>query len=205
MGSDNKPKTDAPTKANPFKLIPFILIPLAIGTGLALVIYRYAGGDATYEAKFEDIANNDLHWTYLAVVVFGRTISYLNFYPMAWKSGMKGNTRANPFFYKTDGGELVVLETEGDIGRYNRANRSVHHMIENFGAFLAGMVLAGQVFPFPVFCLVCLFCLGRILHQSGYTSGYGSHGVGFLFSIVLAGSTMEGLCFLIYLKASGNI
>lgn len=32
----------------------------------------------------------------------------------------------------------VVLEEEGDIGKYNRANRSMHHFIENVVGFTVG-------------------------------------------------------------------
>ena len=35
----------------------------------------------------------------------------------------------------------------------------------------AGLYMCGQVFPFPTFVLVCVFCLGRIMHQIGYTTG----------------------------------
>ena len=33
----------------------------------------------------------------------------------------------------------VILIDEGDIGAYNRANRSISHMIENYGALLSGL------------------------------------------------------------------
>jgi len=35
-------------------------------------------------------------------------------------------------------------------------------------AFVASVVLAGIVFPFPVLALTALFSLGRIMHQVGH-------------------------------------
>jgi len=86
------------------------------------------------------------------------------------------------------------------VGAYNRANRSVHHMVENFGAFVAGMFMVGTVFPFPTFVLACIFCIGRVLHQVGYATGYGSHGKGFLLAFI-AQSTMDGLAMVVWCKA----
>jgi len=80
---------------------------------------------------------------------------------------MTGNIRANMYFYKNIGdkapGNAVVLQDTGDAGAYNRANRSVHHMIENFGAVVAGFGLVGGAlvcvclrvsFPLPRACVL---------------------------------------------------
>jgi uncharacterized membrane protein YecN with MAPEG domain len=77
----------------------------------------------------------------------------------------------------------------------------MHHFIENMGGFLVCMIPAGQVFQLPVFVYTAVFCLGRVLHQTGYTTGgYGSHGVGFLLSM-LATAGVEGLCLLLTIKS----
>ena len=86
----------------------------------------------------------------------------------------------------------IIMEDQGPTGAYNRANRSLTHMVENFGIFVAGLFLTGTVFPEPAFALTCVFCAGRIAHQVGYTTGYGGHGLGFALSM-LACVTMEGL------------
>jgi hypothetical protein len=43
----------------------------------------------------------------------------------------------------------TVMEDEGEVGAYNRANRSMHHMVENFGTqftcFTSAKVLASMV------------------------------------------------------------
>ena len=78
----------------------------------------------------------------------------------------------------------MLFENDGLMGKYNRANRSLTHMIENFASVLAGLVLSGSVFPFPTFVCTCVFGVGRILHQVGYSSGYGNHGLGFMFAML---------------------
>ena len=65
-------------------------------------------------------------------------------------------------------------------------------------------MLTGALFPFPTFIISCAFAIGRILHQVGYSSGYGAHGVGFMVT-TLATVTMEGLCALVALAGCGLV
>mmetsp|Transcript_15846 Transcript_15846/g.18238 ORF Transcript_15846/g.18238 Transcript_15846/m.18238 type:complete len:221 (-) Transcript_15846:14-676(-) len=200
------------TKPNVPLLAGILLIPLALGTALAFAL-RTIDNANSYRETITSLVSADKHWTYLAVVVFGRTLTFLNLFPTGFKSHLKGNLRSNPFFYtvrdctgeKDDNDTIVSFIEDGDIGKYNRANRSIHHMVENFGAFLIGTVLVGDVFPKSVFVLVCIFSLGRVLHQVGYTTRYGGHAAGFLLSIVLANSMMEGFCLLIFLDGVGAV
>jgi hypothetical protein len=120
-----------------------------------------------------------------------------------------GNLRANQFIYKVIGagsGTLgkVVFDDEGDVGAYNRANRSTLHFVENAGSFVLAFVLVGLAFPFPTFICTCFFAVGRIMHQVGYTSGYGGHGIGFAMSAV-GSSTLEGLAFIAGLHLMGHM
>ena len=74
-------------------------------------------------------------------------------------------------------------------------------MIENMPGLLVALFLAGAIFPFPTFVCVCAFCVGRVLHQTGYAGGYGGHGAGFAIS-TLASTTLEGLMTLVALAAT---
>mmetsp|Transcript_34641 Transcript_34641/g.64159 ORF Transcript_34641/g.64159 Transcript_34641/m.64159 type:complete len:206 (-) Transcript_34641:83-700(-) len=192
--------------ANFFPVV-FFLVTLAIGTGIAYAVLIY-GATALYEKNIKAVEEAQTHWLYLALVVFGRMIVFVNLYPaMVWKARImktkSGNLRSNPFIYRMAGENaaknVILFDAEGDIGGYNRANRSIHHMVENFGAFVAGIYLTGVVFPFPVFVLVCMFAVGRVLHQVGYTTGYGGHGFGFMITM-LADNTMQGLALIVALK-----
>merc|ERR1712054_366192 len=112
----------------------------------------------------------------------------------ALREEIGANMRSNPFIYKSVSGskDTVLYENEGVVGKYNRANRSLTHMIENFGSVLAGLLLVGSAFPFATFVCACFFALGRVMHQVGYSGGYGKHGLGFMVSGV-SQLTLEGL------------
>ncbi|KAF0699054.1 Aste57867_10368 [Aphanomyces stellatus] len=215
MGSDNGAKlhdsglpvmTDAEKKPSYTGLVGFTLVPLALGTAIAFAVYTF-GPTATYDARIKTLLANDLHWACLAMVVLGRTVAFVNTYPLVHKSqimrGNSGNLRSNPFIYKAIGKDAkenaIVFNEEGHVGAYNRANRSLHHMIENYGVVVAGLFLASTVFAFPAFVLVCVFAVGRIVHQVGYTTGYGGHGGGFALAL-LATITLEGLLAFLGLK-----
>ena len=78
------------------------------------------------------------------------------------------------------------------VGRYNRANRSLTHLVETAWTFVLPMVLAGFVYPVPVFVITLVFAYGRVKHATGYTERYGAHGFGFALA-TLATSAAEGL------------
>ena len=183
-----------------------------IGIAIAFAVYKF-GATSKYAAKMETAVADDGHWTYLAFVAIAFAIRLINFYPMQYKEKvMKGalreeigaNMRANPFIYKSvgPGKETVLFENDGITGKYNRANRSLTHMIENFGSVLSGLMLAGSVFPFPTFVCATAFGVGRVVHQVGYSGGYGKHGAGFLISM-LATLALEGLVILVGLYGFG--
>ena len=69
---------------------------------------------------------------------------------------------------------LVCLEHDGTVGKFNRANRSLHHMGENsFSIFILGFFLA-KLFPLPIFVCSIAWSIGRIGHQYMYAEkGYG--------------------------------
>jgi len=228
MGSDNKPTiVEPPTpsgstaprwEAESSSFVkPFLSIAgacvlfQAIGSAIGYAIYTF-GATAVYTAKMATAIADGGYWMYAALAVTAYSIRFVNMYPMVFKEKvMKGalrdeigaNMRSNPFIYTVVGAKNTVLfDNEGVVGKYNRANRSLTHMIENFGSVLAGLMLAGSVFPFPVFLCSCTFALGRVLHQVGYTSGYGGHGAGFMVS-TLATLTIEGLVILVALAGFG--
>ena len=97
----------------------------------------------------------------------------------------------------------IVLMEEGAAGKYNRANRSLHHFIENLAGFYLCVPLAGFVYPAATFILTVLFGIGRVAHQAGYAfGGYGGHGAGFGIAL-LATLLLEGLVLVAGLRAAG--
>ena len=195
--------TAAPTAPNYPMTVVILFVMLAIGTGLAKATLKLdAANSGVYESKILLVKAHDLQWLYLALVVLGRTVQLVNFVPTVFKNGLKGNIRSNPFFFQTNDHRktMVLFQEDGTNGMYNRANRSVQHMVESFGAFLASIGPVGYLFPKQTFGLVVGFSLGRVLHQKGYITGYGKHAIGFLLS-TLSILTMEGLALVAFLKA----
>lgn len=179
-----------------------VLMMLGVGTALA---YGSLFLDSEFDrgvrtSKLGMVQAMDLKWGYLALVVLNLTVTMVNFVPTGYKNGLKGNLRSNPFYFQTtdDKQTMVVYKEDGFHGKYNRANRSVQHMVENFGAFLATVGPVGWVFPKQTFGVVSMFCAGRILHQKGYTEGYGKHAIGFVLSL-MAILIVEGLALLVVL------
>jgi len=200
--------TAAPNDKTPNypKLTGAMLAVLAVGFGLAYGSIAVVDDSQkeTYNSKIQAIKATDLQWLYLALVVLGRTIGLLNFVPVVYKNGMAGNIRSNPFFFETVGDDdeaptMVIYKQDGPHGMYNRTNRSVQHMIENAGGFFAAIGPVGYVFPKQTCAMVVIFCAARVLHQRGYSSGYGGHAAGFVFSM-LPILTLEGLALTVFLK-----
>lgn len=207
MTSENKAIPTLPNESNihPVKFVAINTVPLIVGTTVASLIFQ-VGSTEQYQSTIDIIATHDAGWLYLGLLIFGRTIWFLNFSTtLKYKMGVKGNLRTNTYFYKVIGKNapedvLVVLEEDGVLGQFNRSNRSVHNMMEAFGGFVASLVAVGIVFPFPTFVCVCIFCLGRILHQTGLRKGFGAHVKGFListFGIVI----VEGMVAVVAMKS----
>lgn len=188
----------------------FFILPAAIGFGIAYGIDSLVNltNPASYNSKIQTLSDLDLHYACFSVFLFSRLVAWINNYPGIYKSRImlrnSGNLRANMFIYKQVGGQPgpIVMETEGDVGKYNRANRSMNHFMENLGGMLLCFPLAAFCFPLPSMLLMIVFALGRVLHQTGYTNkGYGGHGLGFGFS-QLGSLTVDGLVLLAGIKAA---
>ncbi|OLP83802.1 hypothetical protein AK812_SmicGene35390 [Symbiodinium microadriaticum] len=165
-----------------------LVVPRLIGFGIAYAIYTW-GNKALYDSKIEMLGKYQLGYLYFAAVVFNAMVGFINVSPMYYKSKVMkqdaGNLRANMFIYKdVETKKHVVMEDEGALGEYNRANRSMTHFTENSIGVVFCILLSGYVYTFPVFILTILFSLGRVIHQVGYASGYGSHAPGFMLHMV---------------------
>ena len=92
------------------------------------------------------------------------------------------------------------MNDEGDVGSYNRANRSLHHLLETSIPFLMSTVITFYLLPFPTFVLLLLFCVGRMMHQMGYAKGgWGGHIGGFLMVRIVQAIEL-GLLIVVYAK-----
>ena len=191
---------DRMLKKAQFGAIVAPIITTLIGYGIAYLVYNQ-GDTAKFDNRLNKVKELELHWWFAAMIAFNLTVAWMNQYPMRYKEQimMGGNLRANMFIYRLaneDPAEssAVVLHEDGDLGSYNRANRSIYHFLENCMGFLASLPIVFYTFTKPAVVLVLVFCFGRIVHQIGYTvGGYGGHAIGFVFSL-LAQITVTGLC-----------
>eukprot|EP00928_Gymnodinium_smaydae_P031289 TRINITY_DN23003_c0_g2_i1.p1 TRINITY_DN23003_c0_g2~~TRINITY_DN23003_c0_g2_i1.p1 ORF type:complete len:234 (+),score=47.74 TRINITY_DN23003_c0_g2_i1:69-770(+) len=195
------------------KFLPAFVItcalPRVVGLFAARWIYKN-GKTALYDKNIAGLAEDE-GYVYAAAAIFGLMITWINNYPMLYKSMVmrfgSGNLRANMMIYKEAGSDekapYVVLETEGPVGSYNRANRSLTHLVENSLQVVLAVVLAGRIFALPTFFLTAIFAVGRVFHQVGYASiGYGAHAPGFLLAS-LSTAALEGLCMIVAAKNLG--
>eukprot|EP00931_Biecheleriopsis_adriatica_P079407 TRINITY_DN52805_c0_g1_i1.p1 TRINITY_DN52805_c0_g1~~TRINITY_DN52805_c0_g1_i1.p1 ORF type:complete len:242 (-),score=53.22 TRINITY_DN52805_c0_g1_i1:45-770(-) len=189
--------------------VAFLTIPRAMCLGIAVAIYKY-GATEVYDKNMATLKDRDLGYLYLSAIIMGFVVSWVNNYPMLYKNMVmrqnSGNLRANMMIYKEAGAAnapYVVLETEGAVGSYNRANRSLTHFTETSGAVIVCMALAGYIFPFPAMICTAIYGLGRILHQAGYAkTGYGGHAAGFMLSM-FSDNVLQMLCLVVAAKSLG--
>ena len=178
-GLPNLTEEDKEKAANSdkFKSVFYPIVSTLIGTGIAFLIYRFGSKDK-YDAKIQAAKAFDASWLILALIIFSFVVNWLNMYPMRFKERFMGgysagNLRANPLIYqfatmRADESPVVILSDKEEVGSYNRANRSLHHLLETGIPFIMSTVVTFYLLPFPTFVILLLFCIGRILHQMGY-------------------------------------
>mmetsp|Transcript_13491 Transcript_13491/g.31737 ORF Transcript_13491/g.31737 Transcript_13491/m.31737 type:complete len:227 (-) Transcript_13491:239-919(-) len=182
----------------------------ALGFGIAALVY-YFGARSKYDDNMKFIVAHEYYWAYLSAWMVQRLVHWINIYPAIAKGkilpggGAAGQLRPNPFLYTQlteehkPTGPIIGFYGEGDIGVYNRANRSLQHMLENAPGWMVNLIAASVVFPFPCFILMCFIFVGRILHQVGYTYNYGAHAPGFMMSNIAA-EVLGGLSLMAFFK-----
>uniref|UniRef100_A0A7R9ZVT9 Uncharacterized protein n=1 Tax=Pyrodinium bahamense TaxID=73915 RepID=A0A7R9ZVT9_9DINO len=208
LGPDGLPEASKePGPGGAGILVVLMLVPRLVGLGIGFLIFKF-GDVSLYQDQIALLASKKLGYLYLSVTAVSVLVQWLNVFPMIYKQklNLEGNIRANMQFFKvnstTNPLPYVVLEEQGVVGEYNRANRSLFHFIENMGGVLLCILCAGFVFPLPAFICTLAFFVGRVAHQIGYVSGYGKHGLGFGI-VMLVSNILEGLVTLAALSSFG--
>jgi hypothetical protein len=185
------------------------LLPLLLGWGIAELVYHYTGARGSYSVKVDRLREHDLAYLYGAALVVSRLASLLTNLPLMYKTvalPTPRSARTNMYVYRLAGHSgddgLVLLDEAGDAGRYNRANRSMHHFTESSLPLALGVPLAGYVFPKPMLVVAVLTAAGRLMHMLGYvTKGYGGHSPGFFLGS-LCTATIDGMLLTAALRAA---
>merc|ERR1719272_631438 len=152
-----------------------------IGFGIASAIHVYGSNDV-YNKRIDLLRGFDMQYAFLSAFLYGILTNFLNMYCMIFKAkimrGTDKNFRSNMFIYRlaAEGASqsVVILQEDGDVGMYNRANRSLMHFIENGSPMILALILNSFVYPMPTFVIFVIYFLGCIVYAIGYTnSGYG--------------------------------
>ena len=79
------------------------------------------------------------------------------------------NLRANMHIFRLadqnpDQSSAVVLHEEGDLGLYNRANRSIYHTVETGISLIVTLPLCFYTYTLPTGIIATIYCLGRMIY-----------------------------------------
>lgn len=195
-----------------------LIVPRLLAVGIVCLFCFLIMGMDTYDARLTTLnsfgtSNMDfqLGYLYIAIGIISFFVSFANAFPMIYKEQIippsGGNLRANMHIYKVNYVEpvtgdsqkqlpYVVMEEEGEIGEYNRANRALFHWNENGIPVALNVLAAGLIFSLPVLVLVILYVIARIWYQIAYaTGGYGvgccKHTFPFIFHTALIAPIFE--------------
>ena len=166
-------------------VIPCLLVSISVGIGFA--IHEWFD-TALYESRIALLKEYDMQWACLGAVIFYCTVIWLNIYVIDRKakySHGEKNLSPNFFIYSFANqnsfeSSAVILNEEGDIGKYNRGNRSIQYFIETNLSILVLLPITAFVYPTPSLVGFIIYCLGRIVYQIGYANfGFGGHFPGF--------------------------
>lgn len=190
------------------KLGALLILPRLICAGIAFGIY--SAHKDVYEARLTKAVTGTegLGWLFLAGVLFCICSDFMNMFPGVYKGAIMGgptagNLNSNMQIFKTQmpaGQSLpyAVMEQDGYIGKYNRANRAMYHFVENGKSVLIAFLLGGLVFGEAIFVTMAIYLIARVWYQIAYSKGgYGmgccQHGVPFMIHTALAAHILEML------------
>lgn len=153
--------------------LKFIVVSSVINQGPAWLIYLY-GNRGMYDAKIDILASYHLGWVYMSLIVLYYTRTFMVVNTLVERKDARVNLPDQYAYkvYRPPGEEqlpYVLLENEGALGRFNRAQRAYNNLMEYLPMYLAYFLLAGFVYPFPVFVNTWLHAVGRATYAIGYT------------------------------------
>lgn len=165
----------------------------AIGFGIASAIHTF-GATAKYEAKVAILASMELKPLYLIPPLFYLLGNFAVFNAVIYRCMAPCNA-PNQYIYKVmnKSEPYVMLEEEGDVGKFNRAQRAYNNIGEFAPLVLSTTLLGGFVYPFPMTVAFGVYCVLRMMYCTGYSADAEGRGFGFGTSQHLVFPTMLGL------------
>ena len=182
----------------------FVFTGVFTSIGLAVVHFGIYPATPTADARIATLASLDLGYAYLGAFVMKLGIMMMGINLGGARATAKIEV-PDQQCYQVKGAEgsklgYVLLETEGAIGEFNRAQRALQNFNETFPLFVVMYFLASFVFPFAAFVCTAVFMFFRVMGARGYTSAAD----GRLGGTMLAGLTnavLEGMVLLAGVKA----
>eukprot|EP00930_Biecheleria_cincta_P028335 TRINITY_DN19774_c0_g1_i1.p1 TRINITY_DN19774_c0_g1~~TRINITY_DN19774_c0_g1_i1.p1 ORF type:complete len:221 (-),score=38.97 TRINITY_DN19774_c0_g1_i1:179-841(-) len=177
--NDGVDERGIPTKSEypplPIPALYGIMTTIFIGVGLAIAFGIYTlGSTSRYDSKISTLAAGDLGWAYLGLFVTKLCMFLTNVNLGMARKESKVNVPDQQVYKVYTGSEkplgYVLMEQEGVLGRFNRAQRALQNSLEAMPTFLANFLLAAYVFPFPALVAATWYGLCRVAYAFGYTS-----------------------------------
>eukprot|EP00667_Euglena_gracilis_P020257 EG_transcript_21897 len=175
------------------------LATLGLGQAAAWPIYL-AFSSNRVEAKFSLLAEYQLGWLFLVPFLLRSTLTVLNTIAGVWRKEAKVNP-PDQHVYKvfTAAGiaplPYVLMAEEGALGCFNRAQRAAQNYVEYLPGMVGYVLLAGFVFPLPVFVCTAVYVSARMMMASQYIQVSKSRMRGFVLSNASV-TVVEGLLLL---------
>lgn len=178
----------------------FTTVFTAIGTAVAYFVVLPL--DAGAVAKVATLAELGLGWTYLGAfsMKFGLLAMGVNLGHARSAAKVEVPDQQCYQVKGSAGAKLgyVLMETEGAVGAFNRAQRGLQNFNETFTLFVVMYLLASFVFPFYAFVAATAFMGARVLGAVGYTSSadgrMGGNILGVLINAVMEGMVLVAGC-----------
>eukprot|EP01065_Artemidia_motanka_P036791 TRINITY_DN44822_c0_g1_i1.p1 TRINITY_DN44822_c0_g1~~TRINITY_DN44822_c0_g1_i1.p1 ORF type:complete len:214 (+),score=61.74 TRINITY_DN44822_c0_g1_i1:66-707(+) len=172
-----------------------------IGQGVAHFAWGRANSKAGERLAF--LADHDLGWLHVSIVLLRMCFFSLQINAGVHRRESKVKV-PDQHVYSTYGADektgYVFLESEGALGRFNRAQRSVFNLMEVLPFAVGYSVLGGYLFPFPTFVCALTFSVSRWFSARGYTASAEGRLPGFLVGQI-SFHVMENLTLFAGLKA----
>eukprot|EP00444_Apocalathium_aciculiferum_P029035 CAMPEP_0183434090 /NCGR_PEP_ID=MMETSP0370-20130417/61807_1 /TAXON_ID=268820 /ORGANISM="Peridinium aciculiferum, Strain PAER-2" /LENGTH=230 /DNA_ID=CAMNT_0025620589 /DNA_START=66 /DNA_END=756 /DNA_ORIENTATION=+ len=192
-------KTDYPAMPVPAMYAMFSSVLGSMGVGIGFAIYKF-GATSKFDGKIDALAKNDLGWVYLGLAALKQTQFLINVNLGVNRKEAKINVPDQQVYKAHGATTYVLMEQEGALGCFNRAQRALQNYLEQLPGFLAFFFSAGYVFPFPTFVMTLLFGGCRVSAAVGYTKAAKERMAGNIASSLVM-ETFQGLVLLAGVKA----
>jgi hypothetical protein len=173
--------------------------------GFAVAYFAaYASKTSKADAQIATLAGFDFGWLYLGIVVL--KILQLPLYVVFVDTRKVSKIHLpDQHVYKVMGAEgsklgFVLMETEGALGDFNRAQRALMNYHEIFPTTALLYVAASFVFPFEAFWCVTAWAVSRVVMAHGYKGSANGRMLGTLIGAVAQG-VLQGMVVIVSYKA----